>query len=175
MDSGHLTPDKPDLLDTLAHWLATGFGAGLLPIAPGTFGSVEGVVVFFAFARVMHGLDFAVGGQIALFAAINAAVFLIGVEASNRVCRMLRQKDPGRVVIDEVSGQMISLTPILLAVSWPRVLIGFVLFRLFDIFKPYPIRKLERLPAGLGVMADDLLAGIYAAALLWAGCHWHVI
>jgi phosphatidylglycerophosphatase A len=104
-----------------------------------------------------------------LLAVVNLIIFAAGVWASTRTCEITGLKDPRLIVIDEVSGQLIALTP--LAV-WPSfsvagVIAGFLLFRLFDIFKPYPIRKLERLHAGLGVMADDVLAGIYAAVLLW--------
>lgn len=151
-------------LDGTAYALATGFGAGFVPVAPGTAGSLEGVVIFLAV------LAFHLGPLSALLvlAALNVAVFAIGVWASSRTCEITALKDPGLVVIDEVSGQLIALTPLVL---WPfsilAVVTGFFLFRLFDIFKPYPIRKLEHLHAGLGVMADDVLAGIYAAVLLW--------
>jgi phosphatidylglycerophosphatase A len=175
LDSKHPPTDKRGPIDTLAYWLATGFGAGLLPIAPGTFGAVEGVLAFLAVDWLA-----APGKLVGLpahlvYALINLAVFLIGVAASNRACRLLGQKDPGRVVIDEVNGQMISLTPLLASATLSGVLVGFVLFRLFDIWKPFPIRRLEHLPNGLGVMADDALAGLYTAALLWAGRHFHVI
>jgi phosphatidylglycerophosphatase A len=79
---------------------------------------------------------------------------------------LLRIDDPGRVVIDEVSGQLISLTPLLVAPTWFSVLLGFILFRAFDILKPFPISKLERLPLGWGIMADDAGAGILVAAIL---------
>jgi phosphatidylglycerophosphatase A len=175
LDPKHSPIDKRGSTDTLAYWLATGFGAGLLPGAPGTFGAVEGVLAFLAIQRMATSGNLTTRPLHFAYAGVNVAVFLIGVAASNRVCRLLAQKDPGRVVIDEVNGQMISLTPLLASPSLLGVLAGFVLFRLFDIWKPFPIRRLERLSEGLGVMADDALAGIYAAALLWAGRHFHVI
>jgi phosphatidylglycerophosphatase A len=145
--------------------IATGFGAGFAPIAPGTMGAVEGVLIFLA----IYALHIERASWIVVLAIVNVLLFAIGVWASNRACDIAGLEDPGIVVIDEVSGQLIALTPlaILPSVSILAVLIGFLLFRLFDIFKPYPIRKLERLHGGLGVMADDALAGIYAAALVW--------
>ena len=146
-----------------------------MPVAPGTFGAAEGVAVFVLMALLSGYRHSSHAGVIAVWAAANLIVFAAGVAASDRVCRMLNQKDPGRVVIDEVSGQMIALSPVLFTPSWPAVITGFVLFRVFDIWKPYPIRKLEALPGGLGVMADDALAGVYAGLLVWAGHALHLI
>jgi len=136
-----------------------------MPVAPGTVGSLEGVGAFLA----VFALHLALPASLLLLAVVNILVFAVGVWASTRTCEITGLKDPRIVVIDEISGQLIALTPLLL---WPSfsivaVVLGFLLFRLFDIFKPYPIRKLEHLHAGLGVMADDVLAGIYAAVLLW--------
>ena len=100
-----------------------------------------------------------------LLIALNIVIFAIGVWSASRACHISNLEDPSQVVIDEVSGQLIALTPVALAPSVAGVIVAFVLFRLFDIFKPYPIRRLERLRAGWGVMSDDGLAGIYAAAL----------
>jgi phosphatidylglycerophosphatase A len=100
---------------------------------------------------------------------LNIAIFALGVWASSRTCRMTGLDDPSRIVVDEISGQLISLAPLAFAPSTLGVIAAFALFRLFDIFKPYPIRKLEALHGGLGVMADDALAGIYSALLIWAG------
>ncbi|PYT04439.1 MAG: phosphatidylglycerophosphatase A [Acidobacteria bacterium] len=148
--------------------MATGLGAGLMPVAPGTAGAVEGVAIFLLF----HALHLGPGPSALALAIINVSLFAIGVWASNRVCGITRLEDPQLVVIDEVSGQLIALTPLafLPSLSIASVFIGFLLFRLSDIFKPYPIRKLEHLPGGFGVMADDALAGVYAAVLLW-GAH----
>jgi len=153
--------------DRIAYALAIGLGAGLMPIAPGTVGSLEGVVILLA----VLALHFAPSVSLLVLVILNIIVFAVGVWASSRTCEITGLKDPGIVVIDEVSGQLIALTPLAL---WPSfsvaaVVAGFILFRLFDIFKPYPIRKLEHLHSGLGVMADDVLAGIYAAVLLWLG------
>jgi phosphatidylglycerophosphatase A len=110
-----------------------------------------------------------------LLVALNVLVFALGVWAANRTCEICGLKDPGVIVIDEVSGQLIAITPLALAPSPAGIIAAFLLFRFFDIFKPYPIRKLERLPGGLGVMADDALAGIYAAILMGAAVMFQVI
>jgi phosphatidylglycerophosphatase A len=155
-------------MDRLAYLLATGAGAGLLPLAPGTFGSLEGVAIFagISVAARMGSTPHTHISYWLLLATANFVVFGVGVWASGRASRLMGSKDPSQVVIDEVSGQMISLTAILFAPTWQSVLLGFILFRAFDIFKPYPIRKLERLPGGWGIMADDVGAGILAALIL---------
>jgi len=150
----------------VAYALATGLGAGFAPIAPGTVGSAEGVVIFVAIFAIHLGQ----ASLVIVLTIINVVIFVIGVWASTRTCELTGLKDPRLVVIDEVSGQLITLAPFaFFPLSIVGIVAGFLLFRLFDIFKPYPIRKLERLHAGLGVMADDVLAGIYAAAVLWLG------
>lgn len=172
----HLRTKTLPPLDRVAYAIATGAGAGFAPVAPGTFGSAEGVVLFIAINALVN-IRFALTPRWALivFIAINLALFLIGVWAANRTCDITKLKDPSIVVIDEVSGQLIALTPLILVPSLAGLLAAFALFRTFDIFKPYPIRKLEGLKGGLGVMADDALAGVYAAVLVWLGMHWHLI
>lgn len=149
--------------DRLAYLIAIGFGAGLVPLAPGTVGAAEGVAIFLA----LVGLHLRQPSALFLLVLANVIVFVVGVWASSRACKMIGHEDPRQVVIDEVSGQLIALSPLAGSPSVAGVIVAFVLFRLFDIFKPYPIRKLERLHGGLGVMADDALAGIYAAVLIW--------
>jgi phosphatidylglycerophosphatase A len=160
----------------MAYSIATGVGAGFAPVAPGTVGAIEGVIIFLVFNTIANN-TLLLGGRwsVALLAAINVALLAIGVWASSRACEISALEDPSQVVIDEVSGQLISLTPLIAAPSVAGILAAFILFRVFDIFKPYPIRRLERLPAGLGVMADDALAGIYAGALVWLGIHFRLI
>jgi phosphatidylglycerophosphatase A len=159
--------DKKSITATgrAGYLIATGLGAGFVPIAPGTVGAVEGVLIFLA----IHALHLERGSLILVLVIVNAVLFALGVWASNRACEITGLEDPRLVVIDEVSGQLIALTPLafLTPLSILAVVIGFLLFRLFDIFKPYPIRKLELLHGGLGVMADDALAGVYAAVLVW--------
>jgi phosphatidylglycerophosphatase A len=125
-------------------------------VAPGTAGSVVGVVTFAllpAWART--ALPLALG---------TCVLCVLGVGAASRVARLTQRKDPGLVVIDEVVGMWISLAFVPLR---PTTLVaGFLLFRLMDIVKPYPARQLEALPAGWGIMADDVMAGIYANLVL---------
>ena len=155
-------------LDRVAYAVATGAGAGFLPVAPGTFGAAEGVLLYLAAASLANALSIPQGGQLALMVVVSGVVLPIAVWSANRACRLLDLKDPGQIVIDEVIGQLIALIPLASGLSLTRILIGFLLFRLFDIFKPYPIRRLEQLPGGAGVVADDVLAGVYSALLLWA-------
>jgi len=137
----------------------TWFGAGWLPGAPGTWGSLAALP--FAWIILAYG-----GPGLLAFAA--AALFVLGVWASDIAVRETQTIDPGWIVIDEVVGQWLTL----LAAPFSLVgfAAGFVLFRLFDIWKPFPIRLVERrLEGGFGVMADDVLAAIYAAAILILG------
>ncbi len=150
-------------IDRVAFWMATGCGAGLMPKAPGTFGALESVLVF------ILALAFAIPSQplVILVVTLSVISFPLGVWASSRVCKATGIDDPGQIVVDEICGQFIALVPVAFAPSWLGVTLAFLLFRLFDITKPYPIRKLEHFHGGLGVMADDALAGIYAALLVW--------
>ena len=164
--------------DYVALALAT-CGVGLIPVAPGTWGSAVGVGVYLALVSgsekvfnyvVTRGLDlspqaFPVVLNTVLLLTI-LAVSLVGTWAATRAEKLLGKKDPGAVVVDEVAGQLIAF----LFVPWLSgrwtVVAGFLAFRLFDIWKPYPVRRLEGLGGGLGIMADDMLAGFYAAAVL---------
>lgn len=151
------------LTDRLAYGLATGFGAGLAPKAPGTFGALESIAVFVVL--LFCGLT-AQAFFITLL-VLDVVSFLVGWWASGRTCTLTSCEDPRQIVIDEINGQFVALTPLALsagAPSWQGVLLAFILFRMFDILKPYPINRLEALHGGLGVMADDTLSGIYAAA-----------
>jgi phosphatidylglycerophosphatase A len=139
----------------LSKAFATFFGAGYFPIAPGTFASLIAALLYkFFLAQWEWGL----------YACLWLGVFLVGLVSSTLFSRELRQKDPGKIVIDEVCGQMTAL--FLVPPSWIPILLSFFLFRLFDVAKPFPVRKLERLKEGLGIMADDILAGIYAGILV---------
>jgi phosphatidylglycerophosphatase A len=192
--------------------IATAFGLGYLPTAPGTFGSLAGIaLVMFPFwftplSALAWGGSGAANyslGPLTLDSFVfiqclaTIGVGLIGVWTADRAAKYWNTKDPQRVVIDEVSGQQLAL---LLGGFWPRhasitdipsyghpivwsthplgmgmailpnwkyLLLGFILFRVFDIWKPFPARQAESLPGGLGIMADDWIAGIYAALGLW--------
>jgi phosphatidylglycerophosphatase A len=157
--------------DYLALVVAT-CGVGYLPLAPGTWGSLLAFGVFWVAQGSLlgHPIDtpdtispwvFLVGQLIAI-----GVITLLGIWAASRTEQLLNAKDPGKVVIDEVAGQLIALLPLPLSgigyapIMW---LIAFLLFRFFDIVKPYPARRLESLQGGLGVMGDDVIAGVYAA------------
>jgi phosphatidylglycerophosphatase A len=142
-------------------WLiATVFGAGLSPAAPGTAGSLVGVA---SAAALIHYLSL----PPFYLAILSLGLVPIGIWSATLTAQMANKKDPGLVVIDEVLGQWITLAGGI-HVNWKMYLIGFVLFRLFDIWKPYPARQLEGLPAGQGIVADDLMAGLYGALVLFA-------
>ena len=143
---------------TLWAWLtATFFGAGLLKPGPGTYGSIAALLLWLAAANALHPTRAALAIGTAI-AAILAT--LIGIPAATIVARESGRKDPGLVVIDEVAGQLFTL--ILCPPDWPHAILALILFRLFDILKPWPIRKLEALPAGTGIMLDDVAAGLLA-------------
>ena len=147
--------------DYLALALAT-FGVGYLPLMPGTYGSLVGVGIFLGFTQLAKG-----NALVALVLVSIVAVTFAGIWAASRTEELSGRKDPGKVVVDEVAGQLISLFPLTLFAHWSivAVIISFILFRFFDIVKPYPARRLEALKGGLGVMCDDLIAGVYAAAI----------
>ena len=134
--------------------LATGFGTGYAPIASGTFGSLPGLLFIALLAPL--------GWPVAL--AGTLVVTLVGIWAADRAARSWGQTDPGRVVIDEIAGQMVTL--LFLPITPWTLIAGFLLFRLFDIVKPPPARQFEKLHGGVGIMADDLMAGVYANLVL---------
>jgi phosphatidylglycerophosphatase A len=136
--------------------LATWFGAGLLRPGPGTYGSAAATLLWYAAA---HGVN----NRAALAGATAAAAVIatvVGIPAATIAARESGRKDPGFVVIDEVAGQWFAL--IGARADWKHAILAFVLFRLLDITKPWPIRKLEQLPDGTGIMLDDVAAGVLA-------------
>jgi phosphatidylglycerophosphatase A len=151
-------------------------GVGYLPLAPGTWGSLVGIGLYLivrgallkAFFAAAVGRNFNLlhiyYGVIAFEFAAALGITLIGIWAASRTEKLSGRKDPGKVVIDEVAGQFIALIPVsfVLATAWWSAILAFILFRIFDIVKPYPARKLESLHGGLGIMADDIVAGLYA-------------
>lgn len=136
-------------------WIALGFGTGLLPKAPGTWGAILGVLFFWGMA----------GLELYLQLALTAALAALGAYGAEKTSKALGQKDPKVVVIDEIAGQMVAFLG-----HQPKVvtlLAGFLLFRLFDILKPPPVKQAEKLSGGVGIMADDLVAGVLANLCLW--------
>jgi len=138
---------------------ATFFGIGRLHPGPGTWGSAATVLLWVAASHVINP-NFRTPAAIALAVVVT----LIGIPAATQVARAYATKDPQFVVIDEVAGQLIALIAVPLA--WKTFLAGFILFRAFDILKPPPVRQLERLPEGTGIVLDDVAAGLYALAVM---------
>jgi phosphatidylglycerophosphatase A len=187
-------------------FIATACGLGDLPIAPGTWGSLGGLLLAIVpwwivrtaagvlSAETGYNTSHSAGWLINPFFAVQVALAILvaatGVWAATRFSAYVRIKDPQHVVIDEVSGQHLALlvgcglpvwwrpehawisvpTPLVTVhavLSWKYLLVGFILFRVFDVWKPFPARQAESLPGGWGIMADDWIAGIYAAIGLW--------
>jgi phosphatidylglycerophosphatase A len=148
-------------VNRLALVLATWFGCGYFPWGPGTIGSLAGLLIAI-------GMHFWLGaGRLALL--IAALVLLApAIWASTHTARLVARPDPGIVVVDEVLGQWTTLLGAAVF-NWKTLLAGFLLFRLFDIWKPWPVRQFEKLPAGTGIVADDLAAGFYGALILYIG------
>lgn len=162
--------------DYLALALTT-FGVGYIPGAPGTYGSIVGVGIYLFIGmhlaeavehgqRVGSGVSHIVSFHFALVAVVFCAFALMGIWASGRATEVFGTDDPHEAVVDEVMGQIVTFLFIPFTTDWKMILAGFVLFRLFDIWKPYPVDSLQQLPKGLGICADDLVAGVYAGICL---------
>ncbi len=145
------------MVDKLAISIASGLGAGYSPVAPGTAGSVVGVIIAILFI-LLFGLNIFSGF---IYALTTAVIFAIGVWSAGRAEVIYGEKDCGKIVIDEIAGMLVTLY--LVPFDWRFLLAGFLLFRLFDIVKPFPARRIDqRVKGGWGVMLDDIAAGIYA-------------
>lgn len=138
---------------TLALAVATCLGVGYAPVAPGTFGSAAGLLLWALLPA-----------HAAAPLVVIAVVFAVGTWAAGVAERHQGATDPGIVVVDEVLGMLVTL--VLNPVGWPGAVLGFLLFRVFDVLKPYPANRLERLHGGLGIMSDDAMAGVYANMVL---------
>lgn len=145
------------MIDRATLILGTGFGIGYLKPGPGTWGSLLGPPLAFGLQAV--GVD----GWLMLVAAL--VTFLIGVPICSRACLLIGSYDAGSVVYDEIVAFLVLFA--FIQVTWATALAGFVLFRLFDITKPWPIRRIEKLPGGWGIMADDTAAAIVAGGILF--------
>jgi phosphatidylglycerophosphatase A len=184
--------------------MATAFGLGYLPKAPGTWGSLGGVALallphfceqlIYSYTPIGFYAPIDAGTftleRMSLHVVLNVLIAAVGIIVASVAGRFWEEKDPQRVVIDEVSGQYLALFlgiilphggivgnrfpslgpvrfPMLRGVNWKYLLLGFILFRVFDIWKPFPARQAESLRGGLGIMADDWIAGIYAGLGMW--------
>lgn len=160
----------------VALFLATAAGLGYIPLAPGTWGSFAGVLIYVLIQCYLPlttspGTQLGIGSR-AIWASwtdlpMSFVIAVAGVWVANRASTYSQKKDPQFVVVDEVSGQHLTYMLGLAPLSWKYLLLGLILFRVFDIWKPFPVRQAESLPGGWGIMADDWIAAIYAALGLW--------
>ncbi len=141
----------------LANALGTALGLGYVPYIPGTFASLVTAGAVALLHRASDSATLQLGAALVLLLPVS-------IWASARVARREAKSDPSHVVIDEVVGQIFCL--LWVPFSWTFLVMGFVAFRVFDILKPYPIKKVERLRGGMGIVCDDLIAGLYAGLLL---------
>lgn len=148
--------------------VATFFGAGRLRPGPGTWGSLATVLLWWLLASYLPA-----AARVPLIVLLMVATVAIGIPAATLEARGCGKKDPSHVVIDEVAGQLLTL--IAAPILWRALLAGFILFRAFDILKPPPIRRLERLPEGTGIVVDDLGAGVYGLIVLQLLLHFGVL
>jgi len=144
-------------MKSLAKIVSIFFGAGKFPVAPGTFASLIAALGYHFALRTLRPLPYSL---------LVFGLFVLGVLAAGAYARELNRKDPRPIVIDEVVGQLIAL--FLAPAGWLWTGVGFLLFRIFDVLKPFPIRRMERFPWGWGIMADDVLAGVFSALILQA-------
>jgi len=148
--------------------VSTFFGIGRMRPGPGTWGSAATVLLW---AMIAYLSPSSLRTPIAIVLVL--VTILLGIPAATQTARATGSKDPQFVVIDEVAGQLITL--IAIPLSWKAFLAGFVLFRVFDILKPPPVRQLERLPEGSGIVMDDVAAGIYAFLMIHILLHFHLL
>ena len=152
--------------DRLIYVLVTGFGTGLAPVASGTFGTLPGIAI-------AVGLQLSLAGNDLLMALwITSAVLLaIGMTLTGFTARVFKRGDPGPFVLDEIVGYLVATAmwvTVFGAPSWVAHSALFFFFRLFDVLKPYPANRFERIPGAIGIMLDDVMAGIYAGAVVLA-------
>jgi phosphatidylglycerophosphatase A len=162
---------EPAATKTTPAWatlIATFFGAGRLRPGPGTWGSLATVVLWWLLASHVPA-----AARLPVILVLIAMVVAIGIPAATLEARGSGKRDPSHVVIDEVAGQLVTL--IAAPVVWQALLCGFILFRAFDIVKPPPVRSLEKLPEGTGIVVDDLGAGVYALIVLQLLLHFGVL
>ena len=153
-------------MNKIADAIATWFGCGWFPIAPGTVGSLAAVVLAILAEQFWHFRP--------LWLLLPTALLLLpGIWAAGASAAYRGRKDPGFVVVDEVLGQWVTLAGAT-SFGWKSWAAGFVLFRILDVWKPFPIRYFEALPGGTGIVADDLAAGVYGALVLFAAGYFNL-
>jgi phosphatidylglycerophosphatase A len=164
-------PPRQLILGTPEHLIAFGFGTGLSPVAPGTVGTLVGVLLFVPLSLLSP----------LLYAIAVTLLFVFGCWVCGESARLLGVHDHSGIVFDEIVGYLVAAAPLLCFAPQPplvvaaAMLVAFALFRLFDVLKPWPIRALDRsVHGGFGIMLDDLVAGAVAALLLWGGLQWWI-
>ena len=165
VNPGAVVTDRAPLWATL---VATFFGIGRLRPGPGTWGSLAAVLIWAGLSRFIEP-----AWQTLTLGVLAAIAVAIGIPAATAATQASSVKDPQFVVIDEVAGQWITL--MFAPVSWKTLLAGFILFRGFDIVKPSPVRQLEKLPSGTGIVLDDVAAGVYALAVMQLLLHLRIL
>jgi phosphatidylglycerophosphatase A len=148
--------------------VATFFGVGRLQAGPGTWGSLAAALLWWLLASQLP-----TSAQVPVILALIVVVTAVGIPAATLEARGCGREDPSHVVIDEVAGQLVTL--IACPIEWKALLVGFILFRAFDIVKPPPVRSLEKLPEGTGIVADDLGAGVYGWIVLQILLRFHLL
>lgn len=162
-----MIPAPENKRPTLAVWIATSGGLGYFPVAPGSLGAAAGLAVVVALSR----LPVATVWVSVLVGIAAAFIFAAGVPAATGAESYFRRKDPGHVVIDEVVGQMVTLLANPRA-GWKGLVAAYLLFRMIDVVKPFPARRLEHLKGGWGIMLDDVAAGVWSLAAFSLVGHW---
>ncbi|MCW8853623.1 MAG: phosphatidylglycerophosphatase A [Gammaproteobacteria bacterium] len=148
-------PIPPVLLKNPVHFLSLGFGSGLMPKAPGTFGTLAAIPVYLLMANL----------SVLVYSIVTVALFVVGIYLCQKTTDELKVHDHSGIVFDEIVGFLITM--IALPVTWQWIIAGFILFRLFDILKPWPISWLDKkVHGGLGIMLDDVLAGVFALVIM---------
>jgi phosphatidylglycerophosphatase A len=160
-DDHHTAPAAKFNLRNPVHFIALGFGSGLLKPAPGTWGTLAGVPIYIWLSSF----------SLVTYIVVTVFAFLIGVWLCDVTCRDAGIHDHGAIVWDEIVGLLITMA--FVPFAWSSLLLGFLLFRFFDILKPWPIRVLDRrVGGGFGVMIDDVLAGVFAGVILFLVSYW---
>ncbi|MFZ0212950.1 MAG: phosphatidylglycerophosphatase A [Candidatus Acidiferrales bacterium] len=169
-------PAAPKRKPSLSFFFATACGVGYIPVAPGTWGSLVGVALYCALISIhtrsaldlyLHDTYYVALAGWPVVPVVAVLLAALGVFTADRVANFTGKKDPQFVVIDEVSGQFLTYLLALAPLNWKYLALGFILFRLFDIWKPFPARQAESLPGGWGIMTDDWVAAVYAAVGIW--------
>ena len=151
-------------MKAIARVISTWFGCGYSPVAPGTVGSAAAILIAWLLRNYVTPIE---------FGAMGVILAIPGIWAAGVTAREIESKDPQIVVVDEVVGQWITLAGAT-ALNWHSWLLAFALFRIFDIWKPAPVRQLEGLPGGFGIVADDAMAGVYGALVLFSAGWFHL-